>query len=308
MNSNTSKMFSKKTMFVLAATLLAPCAGFAANDESYSQSLRDWETSLAASRAKRTAPAKPVPAQESSWDDDYSDTNESAYVTTNSDKPAFKISVGVDAFYASACDELVKRKDNPFYDKAIDGIDLYGGNLRVGIEFPELFGTSLITPEFFVVAGYGYGDESYSESEYYSGGWWSDKYDYTSTMFHVALGAAVRFALIENLELSLNARIGFCNSKLKYENEYSDYYADEYYYESESESESDTGLLYGIGAGIAWTFAENHRISLNVDYIGTTAQPEFDYYEKTYEGFEKRTLEVEKQSYVFFSAGYQFVF
>lgn len=59
-----------------------------------------------------------------------------------------------------------------------------------------------------------------------------------------------------------------------------------------TEDETKLGLLYGIDAGAAISFNDRHALTLGIGYRASTAEP----------------LEMEKQSWVRFSVGYQYSF
>lgn len=273
-------MISKKTLSTLAlcGAILSPCATFAATS-STQQSLADFEKSLQTSRQQQAKKARAQKAQKQ----------------TESKSP--RITLGAEAFYGIACDDVC---DGKFFDekKPIDGIDIYGVNFRLDVEFPSLFGVDWITPEVFGLVGCGYGSDTifcYDDHTYYR-----EEAEGTSKLNQFSAGVALNFELTENFSISATGRLGYSISKFKFEYEcvYGATYKNE---ETQTVSDSDGGLIYGIGAGVHWTFGKQHKISLGIEYAGSTAQPELDF-------DDEGVFKMDKQSYVFFNASYRFVF
>jgi len=225
------------------------------------------------------------------------------FVENESDSEAFRLSLGVEAFHGIATNDVAAAER---YTGKIEGIDLYGANLRVGAEFPTLFGVDWLVPEVFVLAGYGQGeDDAVIINHANSGGRLYAKDDYTSKLYHASAGVALNFEVAEGFALSVSGRLGYGKSKFKLEETYEMDFGKDTETQSAnfSETESDGGLIYGIGAGAHWRFADHHQISLGVEWSETTAQPEL----KEHSGRDLPT-KLEKQGYVFFSLGYRFVF
>lgn len=61
----------------------------------------------------------------------------------------------MEGFYGISCDNI-RDGDPDVGSKNVDGIDIYGVNLRFGVESPSLFGVDWITPEIFAIVGYSF--------------------------------------------------------------------------------------------------------------------------------------------------------
>jgi len=162
-----------------------------------------------------------------------------------------------------------------------------------------------LVPEVFVLAGYGQGeDDAVFINHANSGGRLYARDDYTSKLYHASAGVALNFEVAEGFALSVSGRLGYSKSKFKLEEAYEmDFGSGSATSANFSETESAGGLIYGVGAGAHWRFADHHQISIGVEWSETTAQPEL----KNHSGRSTAT-KLEKQSYVFFSLGYRFVF
>lgn len=92
---------------------------------------------------------------------------------------SFDHSIGVEAFYASALDDMSE-----------DDIDLYGVSLRYTIKPNQLsFANGLISPEFYGIFSVGTGDD---DCFTYGEDYW-DKEEYTVTAVHAAVGYKYTF-------------------------------------------------------------------------------------------------------------------
>jgi len=285
---------------------LTPCTIFAAG-KSTQESLADFDRSLSSQRGKNAYAYSQRNSQpcncanckqmQITAKEGMNSSRKNRYSEPRED---IEYSLGAEAFYGIACRDLWPKEDG---DESTDGIDLYGVNLRFGMAFPTLFDVKTVVPELFVIAGYGYGEDTlYEESYYGEYSWWNDKFTGKSTMQHVSAGLTLNFELTDSFSISASGRIGLCSSKFELEYE-SDYYSKDSGTISEKEEVSDNtlGVIYGLGAGVHWTIAKQHKISFGVEYARTTAQPEIeedDWY----------NIKLNKQNYVFFSVGYRFVF
>jgi len=266
---------SIKLLSTLAlVAFITPCTIFAA-EKSTQKSLTDFDRSLSSQRGKNAHTHSRSMSQ--SHENRYSEHRED-----------IEYSLGAEAFYGIACRDLAPKE---VVEESFDGIDLYGVNLRFGMAFPTLFDVKTVVPEIFVIAGYGYGEDTLYEESYDDE---HDKLTGSSTMQHVSTGITLNFELTDSFSISASGRLGICSSKFELEDEW------EYKNSSGTESVSDNvlGLIYGANVGVHWTIAKQHKISFGVEYARTTAQPEI----------KELDIKLNKQNYVFFSVGYRFVF
>lgn len=248
------------------------------------------------------APCSTFAATEALQTSDSSAQSGSPQFETNSEEETVRFSLGAEAFYGFAGSDSYKEPGQGGFD--IEGVDIYGVNLRFGAEFPQLFGVRWLTPEVFVLAGYGYGSETLLTAEtIYNGDYTFEKLEGTSKLQQLSVGAALNFELTPSFALSVSGRLGYGKLKFEFKDtmEYSDKPEDNY---SENANDSDGGLIYGIGAGVHWTLAERHRLSLGVEFAGCTAEPNLRFEEDV----DNAPVKIEKQRYLFFTAGYSFVF
>jgi len=187
-------------------------------------------------------------------------------------------SVSVEAFYGVAMEKLWKEVD-------LDEVNIGGVNVR----FSAIKETSsIVSPEIFGIFSLGGG--SLDQTWYGYGAHAEINYDLLTG--YVAGGANLRIQATDKISFFVGGRLGLSVGSLDgdYEVVYNGY--------SESGSESDTaaGLLYGVGIGVQSNFNEHHGVTLGLDFIGSTAEFEFD------------DLKMEKQSYIVFSVGYKYTF
>lgn len=187
------------------------------------------------------------------------------------------ISFSAEGFYATALEKMVE---------GTDYIDIYGVSFRLTKSFSNplhrarsnVFASSRVhvQPEIFSILSFGYGSKDY----------YKDYYNYTGNLFSTqfAVGANLRFPVSDEISFFVGARSGLSYENLEIE------------YRKWSKSESDVGFLYGAGAGIDFALDEYVGIFLGLDYIASTAQPEF------------YGTKVERQSYVQFSLGVRIFF
>ena len=143
-----------------------------------------------------------------------------------------------------------------------DGVDIYGLNLRSTIALQD---KGPIIPEFFILAGLGYGSDesSYTEPYWVPGSWTSPgHWGYTTVnnetevmQVELSLGLDVRFVLSEHVSFYVGGRGGFCSISIDTE------------FSGESNSESDTGFVYGGGVGIDFALSENIRLAFEYNYL-----------------------------------------
>jgi len=289
---------SMKLLSTLAlVAFLTPCTIFAAG-KSTQESLADFDRSLSSQRGKNAYAYSQRNSQpcncanckqmQIAAKEEMNYSRKNRYSEPRED---IEYSLGAEAFYGIACRDLWPKEDG---DESTDGIDLYGVNLRFGMAFPTLFDVKTVVPELFVIAGYGYGEDTLYEESYY------DEYykeTGTLTMQHVSAGLTLNFELTDSFSISASGRIGLCSSKFELESEWEDRTETE----KEEVSDNTLGVIYGLGAGVHWTIAKQHKISFGVEYARTTAQPEI-------EEDDWKDIKLNKQNYVFFSVGYRFVF
>jgi len=270
---------SIKLLSTLAlVAFITPCTIFAA-EKSTQKSLTDFDRSLSSQRGKNAHTHSRSMSQ----------SHENRY---NEHREDIEYSLGAEAFYGIARNDLAPKE---VVGESIDGIDLYGVNLRFGMAFPTLFDVKTVVPEIFVIAGYGYGEDTlYEESDY------DEHYKLTgsSTMQHVSTGITLNFELTDSFSISASGRLGICSSKFELEDEWEDKNPSGTESGKEEVSDNVLGLIYGANVGVHWTIAKQHKISFGVEYARTTAQPEI----------KELDTKLNKQNYVFFSVGYRFVF
>lgn len=192
---------------------------------------------------------------------------------------AWASSVGVEAFYA--CGNKKMMSDD------LDEVDIGGVSLRYSVAntSKSLIAGTRIFPEFYGILSIGGG--SLDQTIYYYGG--RVEWNYDVFTVQAAVGANLRCFVTDAFSVFGGVRLGVAYEDVEIE-EYATGYG------SYTESESDIGLLYGIGVGAEWNFKDRHSLTFGLDYVASTAQPEFD------------DFELDKQSYVVFSVGYKYRF
>jgi len=302
---------SKKILSALALiAFFAPCTIFAAG-KSTQKSLADFDRAMSVQRSQGSdiyAQPQHRTRQEPRWERDYDYDRDYDYNRYYGDDESVRVSLGAEAFYGHARRDLISEESSP------DGIDLYGANLKIGVATPALSGVKKIVPEFFVLGGFGYGEDTlYEENyidEYESGSHKTTETGYykttgTSMMYHVSAGATLNFEITKAFSISASGRLGICSSKFKVDAEL-DYTLSENgetksgHREAKISDDSDAGLIYGVGVGAHWTIANHHKISIGVELAHSNACPKVE--------DEDGDIKLNKQDYVFFSAGYRFVF
>lgn len=187
-----------------------------------------------------------------------------------------------DLFYGFAQDELIK-------NSKLDDIDIAGLSVRYT---GHLKTDSPIFPEFFGIASFGAGSDDYKE--YYVGSKETNEYDCDLFSAQFAVGANIRFQPTEKFSLFAGVRVGLAYESIDLEYK-------ENGWKKYDKTESEVGFLYGIGVGADFNITKHHGITVSVDYVGSTAEPDFDY-------IDGEKIKTEKQSYVMVSVGYKYTF
>jgi len=261
---------SIKLLSTLAlVAFITPCTIFAASESTQN------DTALFQSESPQMSSASTVESDNGSW------------------KESIRLSVGAEAFYGFARKDLVPKE---VVGESIDGIDLYGANLKLGMSFQspswKRYSQKVIS-EVFVLTGYGYGEDTLYEESYYDEHY---KFTGTSTMFHVSAGVAINYEITEAFSISASGRLGICDSEFELECDFSDASGNI----NAEFKDNAFGFIYGAGVGAHWTIADRHKISLGVEFVSSTARPEIEIGEERFK--------LNEQNYVFFSVGYHLVF
>lgn len=188
----------------------------------------------------------------------------------------------VEGFYGSAYKDLFK--DSDFGKEDVAG-------LNVRLTYPMAEPESVITPEVFFLAGAQGG--SVEKSTYV--GPYYEKSDVSLFEIHAAVGANLRVTVCDWFSLVGRAQVGLSWESVDMDASYNDSVGRGHY----KKTESDVGLLYGCGLGAEFKLGHG-VVLLGVDYVGSTAAPEFSIYGEK--------LKCEKQSYLTYSVGYKFFF
>lgn len=192
---------------------------------------------------------------------------------------SYASALSVEAFYAWANDKMMSED--------LDEVNIGGVSLRytAANTSTSLGAGTRIFPEFYGILSIGGG--SLEQTAHYYGG--RQEWNYDVFTVQAAVGANLRCFVADNFSVFGGVRIGLAYEDVEIE-------AYQSGYGSVTESESDVGFLYGIGVGAEWEIRKRHSLTLGLDYIASTAQPDFD-------GFE-----LDKQSYIVLSVGYKYRF
>lgn len=218
---------------------------------------------------------------ESDWDV----PDDSRFPYSSNSRPLLldeKRSISGESFFAAA----TKKPDDDFKK-----VNLWGANVRYSYETAQsVVVGALVVPEFYGIAGFGYGSQSKSYSET------STTYPYTvkadALLLQLAGGANLRCHVNEQFSVFGGVRAGFAYERVKLE------FKSPYLSSSISEREDDIGFLYGVGAGAELKLSEQGSLTFGIDYLASTTQPDF----KDVDG------KLNKQAYVVFSIGAKFTF
>lgn len=175
------------------------------------------------------------------------------------------------------------------FSNDLDKLDIAGVGVKASAVIKEsiLPGTKLF-PEIFGLVNIGCG--SLDQTWYYYGGSYERNYDLTTVQ--AAVGANLRLEIDDRVSVFGGIRAGLAYENLEVE-------AQEEGHRWTWE-ESDVGLLYGIGFGADVRINDHSGVTVALDYVGSTAQPEFDIYGEK--------AEAKKQSYIMLSVGYKYTF
>ncbi len=186
-------------------------------------------------------------------------------------------SVGIELFYGTPTDDLA--------DGVGEKVEIGGFNVRYTVKAESLLKSDAFVPEFFAIAGFGYGE--YDETFYYP--FASAKVEADVSQAQLAVGANLRWQATESFSAFVGARIGLgylsvdATTKLDGRKFFDD-------------DDSDVGFLYGVGVGVEYAFNEHHAITLGYDFVGSTAEPKVG------------DTKIEEQNYHMFSVGYKYTF
>lgn len=195
--------------------------------------------------------------------------------------------VSVEAFYGAANDEL--------FEGDLDKLNIGGISIRRSYEHKksEVSG-AVVLPEFYFIGSVGGG--SLDQTWYYGGGEYESQ-DCTLISVQIAGGANLRCYVNERFSVFGGVRLGAVYESIDVDSKYQ---LPGYGTFSYSKQEGALGLLYGIGAGAELRLGESSGLTFGIDYVASTAQPEFNVY--------GTKIEADEQSYVMFSVGAKFLF
>lgn len=194
--------------------------------------------------------------------------------------------VSVEAFYGMANDEIS--------DGDLDKLNIGGLSIRRSYEYKKSVITeAVVLPELYIIGSVGGG----SLDQTWYGYGVSESMDYSLLTMQIAGGANLRCCVNDRFSVFGGARIGVAYESLEIDYKYRQYGVGE---ASFSKREGAFGLLYGIGVGAELRISSSGSLTFGIDYVGSTAQPEFDIY--------GAKAEAEEQSYVMFSVGAKFQF
>lgn len=211
----------------------------------------------------------------------FGDVNE----TTPDSSNGWVSAISAEAFYGAGLEKLYKG-DLVDEEGDLDELDIGGISVRYTVRKQT---TDAVSPEFFGIVSLGGG--SLDQTWYYLDGDVERNYDLFT--MQTAVGANIRVQPSDKFSIFAGARVGFSIESLgvEWKDNGITYY---------DKTESAVGFLYGAGIGAQFNFNEHNGMTVGVDYVGSTAEPEFDVY-----GY---TVKAEAQSYVLFSIGYKFTF
>lgn len=255
--------------------------------EGYSQALAKWaQSSDRSSRSKRSAEQrKAVPTKNNS--SQTKPTQSYSRQKSVRDSSTEEQPISIEFFYALATDSLATDT------KEVNLLGITGEYV-----FKTYGNSSEASPkiEFLASAGLGMGlgdDTLYDE--YYVDGYWAKDNDYTKyeyTVLHgqISLGSNIRWQVGNGCDFFVGARLGLSYFSLEVEETYT------YFSYKMSSKESAFGVLYGVRIGTDISLTKDQKLTLAVDWWGSTARPKvFD-------------VEANAQSYLMLSAGYKFTF
>ena len=222
-------------------------------------------------------------AEESDWTT--SENTPSSNV--NSQVGGYVSFVSVEAFYGAANDKLSSGD--------LDKLNIGGISIRRSYEYKKSVVTgALVLPEFYLIGSIGGGsldqtwDYGYGEVE---------SLDASLVTAQFAGGANLRCYVNDRFSIFGGVRIGAAYESVDVDWKYR---LPGYGEISYSKQEGAFGFLYDVGAGAELRLGEKSALMFGIDYVGSTAQPEFNIYGEK--------LEMEEQSYVMFSVGAKFLF
>ena len=149
--------------------------------------------------------------------------------------------------------------------------------------FPEIFGLVNIGGGSLDQTRYGYGER--------------EELNYDLTTMQATVGANLRLEINDRVSVFGGVRVGLAYENLEVESRYVAYGYGSY---SNSWEEADVGINYGVGFGADVRINDHSGVTVALDYVGSTAQPEFN--------ASGKTFEAEKQSYIMLSVGYKYTF
>lgn len=200
----------------------------------------------------------------------FGDVNETTPASSN----GWVSAISAEAFYGAGLEKLDKE-------------DL--GELNIGgisVRYTSRKQTAdAVSPEFFGIVSLGGG--SLDQTWY---GYSNVERNYDLFTMQTAVGANIRVQTSDKFSIFAGARVGFSIESLGVEYKYNG----KTLYD---QTESAVGFLYGAGIGVQFNFDKHNGMTAGVDYVGSTAEPDFG-------GGAK----AEAQSYVLFSIGYKFTF
>lgn len=213
------------------------------------------------------------------WEDPDTTTSYSGWIS----------SFSVEGFYGAAQEKLFKDFD-------IDKLDIGGLSIRytgrmstTSPVFPELFGITSVGRGTLDQTWHGYGYDPYFGEVSYT-----EELNYELLTAQFAIGANIRFQPTEKFSLFAGVRVGLAYESIDLEYK-------ENGWKKYDKTESDVGFLYGIGIGADFNITKHHGITVSVDYVGSTAEPDFD-------NIDGEKIKSEEQSYVMVSVGYKYTF
>lgn len=222
-------------------------------------------------------------AEESDW----ATSENTLSANANSQAGSYVSFVSVEAFYGAANDKLSSGD--------LDKLNIGGISIRRSYEYKKSIVTgALVLPEFYLIGSVGGGaldqtwNYGYGETE---------SLDCSLGTVQFAGGANLRCYVNDRFSVFGGVRIGAAYESIDVDWKYQ---LPGYGRVSYSKREGAFGLLYGVGAGAELRLGEKSALTFGIDYVGSTAQPEFNIYGEK--------LEMEEQSYVMFSVGAKFLF
>lgn len=192
-------------------------------------------------------------------------------------------SISVEGFYGAAQKKL--------YTDDLDKLDIGGVSFRYTKTCTEsLSQTQGIYPEFFGMLTLGGGS---LDQTWYDGYWDSEELNYDLFTTQLSAGVNLRCPVSERVSVFAGVRAGIAYENVKAEVRYNS--------RTQYSGEEDAiGFLYG--AEIGADFLVNEKLSLFacMDYVASTARPEFDVYGEK--------VKLKAQSYLTFSLGLRYMF